>query len=217
VTRLVIVGAGGHGRETLDVVDALNRIEPRYDVLGMVADRADAARLGRLGVRHLGSVDDLAEGRLGELAEPVELVLAIGDPTSRRLVAGQLEGTTHTYAAALVHPLASIGADVELGRGVMVAAGARITTNVRVGEHVQVNVNAVVSHDCTVADFATLSPGVLVNGSVSIGVAAFLGTGSVVTPGRSIGDDAVVAAGAVVVRDVPAGVTAVGVPARWPT
>jgi acetyltransferase EpsM len=56
---------------------------------------------------------------------------------------------------------------------------------------------------------------VLVNGSVTLGEGAFLGTASVVTPGRTVGAWAVVGAGAIVVGDVPAGVTAVGVPARW--
>ena len=74
-----------------------------------------------------------------------------------------------------------------------------------------------ISHDWVVDDYATLSPGVLVNGSVTIGDGAFLGTGAIVTPGHTIGADAVVGAGAVVVSDVPAGVTHVGVPARWPT
>jgi acetyltransferase EpsM len=66
-----------------------------------------------------------------------------------------------------------------------------------------------------IGDHATLSPGVLVNGSVTVGEGAFLGTGVIVTPGRVVGPWAVVGAGAVVVHDLPAGVTATGVPARW--
>lgn len=223
--RLIIIGAGGHGRETLDVVVALNHVEPRYELVGFVADHADLDRLARLGAPHLGTVDDFLAGRGTDRSRPIDagaggaasVVVAIGDPAARRQVAERVVERGHSVAPALVHPQASIGADVELGRGVVVAAGARITTNVRVGDHVQVNVNAVVSHDGVVGDYATLSPGVLVNGSVTIGPGAFLGTGSIVTPGRSIGADALVGAGAVVVADVPAGVTAVGVPARWPT
>ncbi len=215
--RVVVVGAGGHGRETVDVIAALNRVEPRFDLIGVVADHADVDLLTRLGVAHLGPVDALVRGEIPAVSGPVALVVAIGDPQTRRDVVGQVIGAGHTFAAALVHPQASVGADVVLGAGVVVAAGARITTNVRVGDHVQVNVNAVISHDCVVDDYATLSPGVLVNGSVTIGDGAFLGTGAIVTPGHTIGADAVVGAGAVVVSDVPAGVTTVGVPARWPT
>jgi sugar O-acyltransferase (sialic acid O-acetyltransferase NeuD family) len=213
--RLAIVGAGGHGREVLDVVEAANAAgaSPKTDFLGFVADRADPDVLARRGVRHLGTVDDLVAGRIAELAEPAALVLAVGDPTSRAQLARQLGATAHRWAPALVHPSASIGGDVELGAGTVVAAGARVTTNVRVGEHVQVNVNAVVSHDCRVGDHATLSPGSLVNGSVTLGEGAFLGTGAVVTPGHRVGAWAIVGAGAVVVADVADGITVVGVPA----
>jgi sugar O-acyltransferase (sialic acid O-acetyltransferase NeuD family) len=215
VPRLAIVGAGGHGREVLDVVEAINRETPTFEVLGFVADHADDATLARRGAAHLGSLDDLVSGRI--LDADVNLVLAIGDPTTRELLARQLGPRGSVWVPALVHPLASLGSDVSLGDGTVVAAGARITTNVRVGMHVQVNVNAVISHDCTVADHATLSPGALVNGAASIGAGALLGTGAVITPGRKVGERAVVGAGAVVVADVPPGVTAVGVPAQWRT
>lgn len=214
----MIVGAGGHGRETLDVVDAINAAHPDdhpFEVLGVVADHADQDLLARRGAIHLGRVDDLLDGRLDSVPAAAVYVLAIGDPRSRRALADRLAETAHRAAPALVHPAATIGADVRLGPGSVVAAGARITTNVDIGRFVQVNVNAVVSHDCRVGDHVTLSPGVLVNGAVTLGEGAFLGTATVVTPGHSIGAWAVIGAGAVVVADVPAGVTARGVPARW--
>jgi sugar O-acyltransferase (sialic acid O-acetyltransferase NeuD family) len=217
VRRLAIVGAGGHGREVLDVVEAINRESAAFELVGFVADRADHEVLARRGAAHLGSVDDLASRRIPGVDGDVDLVLAVGDPTTREVLARRLGVLDPTWVVALVHPLASIGSDVTLGAGTVVAAGARVTTNVRVGLHVQVNVNAVISHDCIVADHATLSPGVLVNGAATIGTGALIGTGGVVTPGRTVGDWAVIGAGAVVVRDVPAGVTAVGVPARWRT
>ena len=64
VPRLAIVGAGGHGREVLDVVEAIDREAPTYEVVGVVADHADVELLARRGAAHLGSVDDLAAGRI---------------------------------------------------------------------------------------------------------------------------------------------------------
>ena len=212
--HLVVVGAGGHGREVLDVVAALAAAAeavgdpPPYEVLGLVADDPpDAGVLARRGATFLGPVERLAE--LG-----ADHVLAVGDPGARR----RLEERVAAWGSApavLVHPRATLGADVELEPGVVVAAGAHLTTNVRLGRHVQVNVGAVVSHDVRVGAHATLSPGVLLNGAVTVGPGALLGSGAVVLPGRTVGEGAVVGAGAVVVRDVPPGVTAVGVPARW--
>jgi len=215
VQPLVIIGAGGHGREVLDVVEAVNHLSSRFDVIGIVADHADDALLARRGSRCLGTLDQLVGGDLAEVPTDAVVVLAVGDPASRLGLAERCAAAGFGVAPALVHPGATVGADVRLGDGAVLAAGAHVTTNVTIGRHVQVNVAAVVSHDSVIGDHATLSPGVLVNGSVTVGEGAFLGTGVIVTPGRVVGPWAVVGAGAVVVHDLPAGVTATGVPARW--
>jgi acetyltransferase-like isoleucine patch superfamily enzyme len=72
-----------------------------------------------------------------------------------------------------------------------------------------------VSHDCRLGDFVTLAPRVALSGDVTLADRVFCGVGSVIVPGCSVGEGATIAAGAVVVGDVPAGVTAKGVPARW--
>lgn len=204
---LVLVGAGGHGRETLDVVEAINAEQPTFEVRGFAASHGDEELLARRGVPLLGDVDVV-----GEL--DVEYVLAIGMPWDRQAVGERLAGYGRA-AATLVHPSATLGGDNALGEGVIVAAGAAVTTNVVLGRHTHLNVRAVVSHDCRVGDYVTLSPGALVNGNVTLDDGVFVGTGAIVTPGRHVGAGARIGAGAVVVEDVPPGVTAKGVPARW--
>ena len=203
MTEIVIVGAGGHGREVLDIVEA----HPDWSFRGFVADPApDSELLERRGALFLGSVADIPRD--------VAYTIGIGDGEVRRRIDTELTDLG-LEAAVLVHPAATLGSDFLLDAGVQVAAGGRITTNVRLGRHVQVNVNAVVSHDCRVGDYSTLSPGAHLNGAVSLGEGVFMGTGAIAVPGVSIGSNATIGAGAVVVDDVPAGVTAVGVPARW--
>jgi len=197
------------------VVEAVNHVQPRFEILGVVADHADRDLLTRRGATLLGSVDDLVGGSITDVPSDAAVVVAVGDPASRLALADRLAAAGYGVAPALVHPAATVGADVRLGDGAVLAAGAHVTTNVTIGRHVQVNVGAVVSHDSVIGDHATLSPGVLVNGSVHAGEGVFLGTGAIVTPGRTIGRWAVIGAGAVVIRDVPEGITATGVPARW--
>jgi sugar O-acyltransferase (sialic acid O-acetyltransferase NeuD family) len=204
---LVIIGAGGHGRELLDIVEAINEVEATFRFLGFIDDGSpDLDRLARRNASHLGDLDNIG-------AYGAEYVIGIGDAKVRQQIAAVADAAG-CEAATLVHPAASCGADVVLGPGVILAAGARVTTNVRLGAHTHLNVNSVVSHDCTIEAFATISPGALVNGSVEIGEGAFLGTAAVITPGRRVGPWSRVGAGAVVVDDVPSAATVVGVPAR---
>lgn len=203
---LVIIGAGGHGRETLDVVEAVNAVAPTYEFQGFLAESADAALLERRQARLLGTVEWLA-------LHDTTYVIGIGASEVRR----RIDAAIASYgreACVLVHPLASLGSDLRLAPGVILAAGARVTTNVSLGRHTHLNVNAVVSHDCVIGDYVTLSPGVLVNGNVTLGDGVFLGTGAIVLPGVEVGDGAVIGAGAVVTADVGPGQTVVGVPAR---
>lgn len=204
---LVIIGTGGHGREALDIVDAVNRVDPTYDFLGFLDDRdANDAFLACRGAVRLGSPAQLQ--RL-----EAEYVVGIGSTAARRRLdaLGRELGRT---AAVLVHPAATVGSDVSIGPGVLLAAGARVTTHVTLGRHVHLNLNASISHDCAVGDYVTLSPGCAVSGNVVLEEGSYLGTGAVALPGVRVGAGTYVGAGAVVVDDLPAGVTAVGVPAR---
>lgn len=200
MTRLGIIGAGGHGREAHAVAVAAGRwtsIEFFDDASG------DAERLGRLGSAVIGAVRDALTAD--------ELVIAIGDPTTRRSIDEQLG---EHDGAIIVDPSARVGTDVELGSGVLVYPHATVTTNVRIGRHSHINCGSVVSHDVRIGNHVSLSPGVLLNGNVIVEDGAFLGTGAIVIPGVTIGQGAVVGAGAVVTADVPAKSTVVGVPAR---
>ncbi|MDH4169099.1 MAG: NeuD/PglB/VioB family sugar acetyltransferase [Acidimicrobiia bacterium] len=201
---LLIVGAGGHAREAVDVAAAINERAPTHRLVGLVDDDPDPDLRGRsltvVGPIEPGAVDGCS------------YVIAIGDPATRAVVAGRL-GQSGT-PVNLVHPLASQGHDVHLGPGAIVAAGARLTTNISVGVHVHLNPNVVVSHDCVLGDFVSCSPGVVLSGEVTVGSRVLLGSGAVVLPGCQIGDDVTVGAGAVVTGPVPSGATVVGAPAR---
>lgn len=206
--RLAIIGGGGHGREAVTVAQAIDAPQGRWSDIVVVDDGTpDLGLLERLGVASVGSIDGLNADETS-----TEHVIAIGDPAIRRTIAGRVQRSI--AATTLVHPTASIGADVDLADGVLVYPQAVCTTNVRVGVHSHLNCGVVVSHDCRVGDFVSLSPGVLLNGAVTVGDGAFLGSGAVVLPGRTVGQDAIVGAGAVVVDDVAPGATVIGVPAR---
>lgn len=206
---LVVIGAGGHGREAIAIAQAARGPEAVLGVLDDAElDPRTAHALDALGVPHLGGVDWLCQHR-----SPPEFVVAVGLPAQRRSIVARAE-ESGARAATLVHPSAVVGPDVELGPGVVVWPHATLTCRVRVGRHSHLNVASSVSHDGSLGEFVTIGPGARVCGTVTCDDGAWIGAGAVVIQGVHVGADSVVGAGAVVLRAVEAGSTVVGVPAH---
>jgi sugar O-acyltransferase (sialic acid O-acetyltransferase NeuD family) len=204
-----VIGAGGFGREVVDLVRDVGRAGTAYDLLGLLGDAGpDAGVLDRLGVAWLGPVADLAD-----LPRGTAYVVAVADARARERLAAQADAGGHE-AVTLVHPSAVVGTDVRMSSGVVVAAHCSLTSNVALGAHVHVDRACTVGRDAVLEDFVRLNPGAVVSGGVTIRRGATLGTGAVTRQGVEIGAGTYVGAGAAVVTDLPPGVIAVGVPAR---
>ncbi|HET7235932.1 MAG TPA: acetyltransferase [Actinomycetota bacterium] len=200
--RLLIAGAGGFAREVAWLVDDINRTHPTWELVGFL-DRESGASLRGLPVVGIDGV-----GGLGADAA----ITAVGDARLRRRLVAEVE-TLGLPFPTLVHPSVHADVSLQLGAGTVVCAGNLLTVDISVGAHVVVNLDCSIGHDTVIEDFVTLSPGCHLSGRTSIGRGAFLGTGVVTVEGKTIGREAIVGAGAVVVKDIPEGVTAVGVPA----
>jgi sugar O-acyltransferase (sialic acid O-acetyltransferase NeuD family) len=201
--RFLVWGAGGHGRVVRDVIEAGGG-----EVVGFVSRDAVA------------SVDGLpvyaeAEFRsAGNAALPfgaTALALGIGDNGSRLRA---FESKRHLGWPKCIHPSAIVGRDVQVGDATVVMPCVVINTGTLIGPAAILNSGAIVEHDCSVGEGAHLSPGSVLCGGVCVGRLAWIGSGATVKPGVSIGEGAVVGAGATVIRDVSAGLTVVGTPAR---
>jgi sugar O-acyltransferase (sialic acid O-acetyltransferase NeuD family) len=208
---LFIIGAGGFGREVFSIIEALESSGSVPHAAGFIDDAPSAADLERvnvLGSRVVGCVDDLIRR-----TEPFGAILAIGSASARETIAGLLAYSPVTFPM-IVHPDTTMGCDVRLAEGVVVAAGSRLSTNIEVGRHVHIDQNAVVGHDCNLGDFSRLNPQACVSGAVTIGRGALIGANATLLPGLDVGDGAIVGAGAVVTSAVDPAATVKGVPAR---
>lgn len=210
---VVVVGASGFGRESLDVLDALVRDGAPIEIRGVVDDNPhpdDRARLQARGVAYLGPIESGLLTAVGSLS----YVLGIGSPAVRRRLVerGDAAGLT-AYTA--VHPSAVIGTQPAIGPGSVVCARAVVSTNVTLGRHTHINPNATIGHDSVLEDFVSVNPGAVVSGAVTIGTGSLVGASATILQNLVIGSGVTVGAGAVVTRDVPDGVIVKGVPGRW--
>jgi sugar O-acyltransferase (sialic acid O-acetyltransferase NeuD family) len=199
-----VLGGGGHARVVIDAA----RSSGAFEVVGVLDDRAGSGDASLDGVPVVGPISPEVIAAHGVQ----QAIIAIGDNAVRARIAARLDGlvtwATVVHARAYVAPSASIEA------GSLVCAMAVVQPGTRVGRHAIVNTSASVDHDGAIGDFAHIGPGANLSGTVSVGEGALLGIGSRVIPGRCVGAWSIVGAGATVVRDLPANVTAVGVPAK---
>jgi sugar O-acyltransferase (sialic acid O-acetyltransferase NeuD family) len=205
VSRVVVVGASGFGRECLDVLDAMVAAGDPIEIVGVLDDAPSEMNLQRLaarGVAYLGTVADWLQPG----PEEVRFVLGIGSPQVRRVVAGRLEAAgLHPFT--VIHPSAVVGSQPGFAEGVVICAGAVVSTNVSLGRYVHINPNATVGHDSTLEDFVSVNPAAVVSGEVLVGQETLLGAQSIVLQGLRIGRNTVT-------KDVADNVVVKGVPAR---
>ena len=113
-----------------------------------------------------------------------------------------------------MHPRAWIGENVQLGQGVVICAGALLTTDIEIDAFSHINIGTSIGHDARIGTYCTLSPGVRLSGGVTLADEVELGSGAVLIPGVQVGPRCVIGAGAVVLNDIAADSLAVGVPAK---
>jgi sugar O-acyltransferase (sialic acid O-acetyltransferase NeuD family) len=207
---LLIVGAGGFGRETLEAVRACNLVQPTWDVVGFLDDDPALQKRHVDGVPVVGRVDDLTRH------PSAAAVVTIGNPSNftwRWRIVDRL-GSPPGRWTAVVHPAASISVSARVGPGTVVLAGVVATTGVEIGAHVAVMPSVVLTHDDVVGDFATLGSGAQLAGGVTVGEGAYIGAGALIREQCRIGAWAQVGMGAGVTGDVPGGEVWAGLPAR---
>ena len=202
--KVIIIGYSGHAYVVLDCAQK-NGIE--------IAGYCEPAPrpTNPFDLAYLGNEDsELAQEKL----TIADYFVAIGDNKTRRKATERLLEIAKKKPVSLIHPSATIGVLVEIGAGVLVAAGAKINAVVQIGDGVICNTGSIVEHECRLGNFVHLAPGAVLCGNVWVGEGSFIGANAVVKQGVKIGTNVVVGAGTVVLKDIPDNVTVVGNPAQ---
>lgn len=205
--KLIIIGAGGFGREMYAAAQEAVGYGSKFTVKGFLDGRADALD-GFAGYPPvIGRPEDYPIG------DDEVFVTALGSVAARRRCAAMIESRGGRFIS-VVHRSASLGPNVRIGDGSFIAHNAVLTADIEVGRHACVFHGSVIGHDSRLADFSHVYSLVSIGGGVEVGEGASVFPGARVVPRRRIGNGATVGIGSVVVRDVDPGVTVFGVPAE---
>jgi sugar O-acyltransferase (sialic acid O-acetyltransferase NeuD family) len=205
--KLIIVGAGGFGREVLQWAEHARAAGAPFEIKGFLDRKADALDGFDVSYPNLGPALDYQP-------EPDDrFLLAIGTSAVRMKLASELTARGWKFAT-LIHPTAIVGSRCEIGEGSIICPHCVVTTDVRMGRHVILNAHSTIGHDATVGDGCTISGHCDITGYVKLDEGVLMGTHASVTPGVKVGKYAVIGAGSVAIRNVQALATVIGVPAK---
>jgi sugar O-acyltransferase (sialic acid O-acetyltransferase NeuD family) len=208
VARLILLGAGGFGRELLTHAQDCHAAG-RLPAVGGYLDDGGAEVLARLGYElpWLGTVDDYVP------APGDQIALGVGSPDAKRAIVGKLK-VRGAHFATILHPTALITGRTSIGEGTIMGPFTGSGTDTRIGAYVTVNSYSGFGHDSSVGDFSTLSAHVDIMGYAALGEGVFVGSHASILPSVKVGDGAKISAGAIVYRSVPAGGTVFVPPAK---
>lgn len=207
--NIAIYGAGGFGLEVAMLIEQINAVKPKWNLIGFFDDDVEKGKL-------VNDYPVLGNQKvLNSWPDSLALAIAIGNPKTKQ---GVVEKTTNPqiFFPSLIHPSAILGNSkfLRIGDGCIICAGCIITTNIDIGRHVLLNLACTVGHESKIGAFSSFMPTCNISGEVLIGKATYWGSGAKIINRITVGNNTVIGAGAVVIYDLQPDVTAVGVPAK---
>jgi len=199
--KIIIIGAGGFGKEVAWTIQRINQGAPTFELLGFCDDAAEKQQGLFYGMPLLGSVAEAMQAQ-----RDAGFMCAIGNNRVRETIVERLKAHG-CRCETLIDPAAHVAPDVVIGEGCFVGIGSIVSVGAVVGCGVIVNSQSTVGHDVVLGDYAQLCPGVRLSGQCTVGRGVLFGTQSGTVPGRRIGDWATIGAGTVALRHVAAGQT----------
>lgn len=171
--NIIIVGAGGMGREVLAILKNCNAISQQYQIEGFVDDGKTAGDVVN-NIPVLGGLD-----YLNTIDKKTGVVIAISLPNVRKAIFEKITNP-NIYFPTIAHPSVIISDKdfVSMGQGCLLCINTVLTTNITLGDFVILNAGAILNHDAQVGDFSTIMPGVNISTGAQVGEGCYIGTGS---------------------------------------
>ena len=205
--NLLVIGAGGCGREVMQWVEDINKITPTWNIKGYLDDNLDALN----GLRSNYKIIDTEKGYAPHTNDV--FVCAIGNSAVRKGVIERVEAKGGEFVS-VTHPSAIVANTAELGKGVIVYPFALVSDNAVIGDGCIINMYSSIDHDSVLGEYCTISAHCDVTGTCTLGDRVFMGTSSNIVPSSKIGDDVYICAGSTVMTRIRGGMKVLGNPAK---
>ena len=205
--QLIIMGAGGCGREVLQIALNINQLCNRWDNIAFLDYDEHILDNKKCSAKVIGNDDNYS------IQENDEFVCAIGNSKIREKTMAKMEQKGAKFIN-LIHPTAVIADSAVLSTGIIVYPYSIITADTYIGKGCIINMNCTIAHDITIGDFSTISPSCDITGHCTIGKHVFMGVGARIIPSITIGDNAFIGAGSIVMTKVKADRKVLGNPAK---
>ena len=193
--KLILIGAGGHARACIDVIEQ----EDQFKVAGLV-DKDNSIAPTNIGYPIIGVDNDL-ESLRKKYTYVLVTVGQIKNPETRIKIYKMLNVLGYQLPV-VISPSAYISKHAEIGEGTIIMHGAIVNASARIGDNCIINNKALVEHDAIIGDHCHIATGAIINGGATIGSESFIGSGSVTKQCISIGNNCVIGAGIVLRSDV---------------
>lgn len=205
--NLIIIGAGGCGREILQWAKDINRQNPRWNIKGFLDDDLNALNGKQCDVPVISKVDDY------DICEDDEFTCGIGNAKIRKMIIDKMMAKGAKFVN-IIHPNAIVADSCMLGKAVVIYPYALVSDNAVVGDGCIVNMYSSIAHDSVLGEYCTISAHCDITGMCKLGERVFMGTSSHMVPSSKIGNDAYICAGSTVMTRVKDGVKVLGNPAK---
>lgn len=205
---ILIIGAGGFGREVKVLLDDINKKKPTYNFIGYFDDGLEKGTQIN-GFKVLGNISEV-----NNFSTDIQVAIAVGTPKTKEEIVRKLN-KEQIHFPALIHPSVIYNTDsVAIGKGAIICAGSILTCNIEIHDFVILNLMCTVGHDTVIREYSSIMPGVNISGEVLIDKGGYIGTGAKIINQLEIGANTTIGAGAVVSKSIPPNCIAVGVPAK---
>ena len=193
--EIILIGAGGHARACIDVLEEENQ----FEIAGLIEKDESMANVN-LGYPIIGTDNDLKDLRQ-QYSNALITVGQIKSPAIRIKLFQLLKEMDFTFPA-IISPHAYVSKHAQIGEGSIIMNGAIVNANAKIGINCIINNKSLIEHDVVIGNHCHIATGAIINGEVSVGNETFIGSGAVTKQSISIGKNCVIGAGVVLKNDI---------------